>query len=209
MCHTVMKPEFVAYQAAPHSQIRCVECHVGGGAESYVRAKMGGMRQLYKVLTNSYDTPIKTPVHNMRTANETCAKCHWSDKFYGDQLKVFNHYGYDEKNSLRQTRMLIKVGGGDPKLGEASGIHWHMNLANEITFIATDDRRQKIPWVRMKDANGKITEFTAKGSTFSPEEINVSEKRRMDCIDLSQPSDAHLSFAEQCGRSIARREQTR
>jgi nitrate/TMAO reductase-like tetraheme cytochrome c subunit len=193
-CHTVMKPEFVAYQASPHSQIRCVECHVGGGAESYVRAKMGGMRQLYKVLTDSYEAPIKTPVHNMRAANETCGKCHWADKFYGEQLKVFNHYGYDEKNSVRQTRMLIKVGGGNPKLGEASGIHWHMNLANEVTFIASDDRRQKIPWVRMKDANGNVTEYTARGSTFSPQEIEVSEKRRMDCIDChNRPTHIYLS----------------
>ena len=99
-----MKPEFVAYQASPHSQIRCVECHVGGGAEAYVRAKFGGMRQLYGVVTGHFNRPVETPVHNMRAANETCQKCHWSEKFYGDELKVFNHYEYDENNSLNQTR---------------------------------------------------------------------------------------------------------
>lgn len=194
VCHTVMKPEFVAYKAAPHSQIRCVECHVGEGAEGYVRAKLGGVRQLYRVITNSYDTPIKTPVHTMRPATETCGKCHWSEKFYGDQLKVFNHYGFDEKSTLNQTRLLVRVGGGNPKTGQASGIHWHMNLGNEITFASSDDRRQVIPWVRMKDADGNVTEFTAKTANFSGDQLEKMEKRRMDCIDChNRPTHIYLS----------------
>ena len=36
--------------------------------------------------------------------------------------------------------MLIKTGGGDPTLGQAGeGIHWHMNIANKITYFATDE----------------------------------------------------------------------
>src|SRR4051812_7020601 len=37
-CHTVMKPEDTAFRVAPHSNIHCVDCHVGPGAEGYVRA---------------------------------------------------------------------------------------------------------------------------------------------------------------------------
>ena len=33
VCHTAMKPEFVAYQDGPHSRVACVQCHVGGGAD--------------------------------------------------------------------------------------------------------------------------------------------------------------------------------
>src|SRR5436190_9446491 len=89
-CHDVMKPEFVAYNASPHARVRCVECHVGGGAEWYVRSKFNGMRQLWGVVTGHYDRPIKTPVANMRAATETCQKCHWSEKYDGDKLHVFN-----------------------------------------------------------------------------------------------------------------------
>src|SRR6185503_17561244 len=32
LCHEVMKPEFIAYQASPHARVKCVECHVGPGA---------------------------------------------------------------------------------------------------------------------------------------------------------------------------------
>jgi hypothetical protein len=31
-----------------------------------------------------------------------------------------------------------------------------MNIANEITYIATDEHRQVIPWVRSKDPNGNV-----------------------------------------------------
>ena len=182
-CHEVMKPEFVAFQASPHARLRCVDCHVGGGAEWYLRSKFSGVRQLYKVAFNTHSRPIETPVHNMRPANETCAQCHWPEKFHGDKLKVFNRFSQDEKNTLQQTRMLVKVGGGSEEAGTASGIHWHMNVANEITFVATDRQRQTIPWIRIKDRQGNVTEYMDKNSPLAPDQIAKAEKRRMDCVD--------------------------
>jgi hypothetical protein len=192
LCH-VMNPEFTAFNVSPHAKVACVQCHVGGGAEWYVRSKFSGVRQLYAVTFNTYNKPIQTPVHNMRPANETCAKCHWSEKFHGDVLKVFNHYGYDENNSLNQTRMLIKVGGGSSNAGQVGGIHWHMNVANEIEYIATDEKRQDIPWVRMKDASGKIVEYATRDAQFTPQQIEQTPKRRMDCIDChNRPTHNYL-----------------
>lgn len=194
VCHSVMKPEFVAYNASPHAQVRCVECHVGGGAEWYVRAKFNGVRQLWGVITDDYNKPIQTPVHNMRSANETCAKCHWSEKFYGDQLRVFNHFGFDENSSLNRTRMLIKVGGGNPATGEATGIHWHMNLGNEITYISDEDKRVNIPWVRMKDTSGNVVEYSTKEFSMSAQQIEEASIRKMDCIDChNRPTHIYLS----------------
>ena len=48
-CHSVMKPEHVAFLAGSHARIRCVDCHVGHGAESYARSKLNGARQLYSL----------------------------------------------------------------------------------------------------------------------------------------------------------------
>ena len=31
LCHTVMSPEYTAYQLSPHARVGCVECHVGAG----------------------------------------------------------------------------------------------------------------------------------------------------------------------------------
>jgi len=192
-CHSVMKPEHVAFQATSHAKIRCVDCHVGSGATSYARAKLNGAHQLYALALNRYSKPIHTPVLNMRPANETCEHCHWPSKFYGSELKTFNHYGYDEQNSLRQTRMLISVGGGNANAGPVAGIHWHMNLSNEINYIATDDRRQVIPWIRVKDQQGNVTEYYDRSRPLSPEQIASGEKRRMDCIDChNRPAHTYL-----------------
>lgn len=193
-CHKVMKPEFVAFNATSHAKIRCVDCHVGHGAESYARSKLSGARQLVSLVTGSYSRPIETPVHNMRPANQTCEQCHWPSKFHGAQLKTFNHYAYDEQNSLRQTRMLINVGGGDPSSGPVAGIHWHMNLGNEITFVAADKQRQVIPFISVKDRNGNVTEYHDRNRRLSAEQIASSEKRRMDCIDChNRPAHTYLS----------------
>lgn len=199
-CHTVMKPEFVAFQNSPHARLRCVDCHVGSGAEWYVRSKFNGVHQLYAVIFGKYDKPIKTPVQNMRPARDTCAQCHWPEKNWGTQLKVFNEYAYDEKNTLRQTRMLINVGGGSSETGPVSGIHWHMNLANEITYVATDQQLQVIPWVQAKDRKGNVTVYVS--SNTQPEQMEKAPKRRMDCIDchnrpahIYNPPDVSLDNA--------------
>jgi hypothetical protein len=202
-CHTVMKPEFIAHQASPHARVRCVECHVGGGAEWYLRSKLNGVHQLYSVLLNKYQKPIPTPVHNLRPANDTCAQCHWPEKFYGDEMRVFNHYAYDERNTPRQTRLLVHVGGGSPATGPVSGIHWHMNLANDIEYIATDEHRQNIPWVRVKDRQGNVTEYTEDGAALTPS-LAKAEMRRMDCVDChNRPTHIYVPPDQAVNDSLA------
>jgi NapC/NirT cytochrome c family protein len=192
-CHTVMKPEYTAYLAGAHARVGCVACHVGPGAGWYVRSKISGAYQLYSVAFNKYPKPITTPVHNLRPAQETCEQCHWPEKFFGQQMKVFNRYGYDEKNTLRQRRMLINVGGGSPKAGPVSGIHWHMNIANEINYISIDDHRQVIPWVRVKDRQGNVTEYFDRSRPLTPDQIANGNKRRMDCVDChNRPAHVFL-----------------
>jgi len=183
LCHSVMKPEFTAYQASPHARVRCVDCHVGPGATWYVRSKLSGVYQVYATLFEKFPRPIPTPIESLRPAQETCEQCHWPEKFFGAQLKVITHFGYDEKNTPRQIRMLIKTGGGSPTTGLTTGIHWHMNIANEVWYIATDERRQVIPWVKVKDMQGRVTEYLAQDASLTPEEIEKAPKRRMDCMD--------------------------
>lgn len=207
LCHSVMNPEFVAYQASPHARVKCVDCHVGPGAGWYVKSKVSGAYQVYSVMFGKYPKPIPTPVHDLRPAQDTCEQCHWPEKFFGAQLKVFNRFAYDEKNTLRQVRMLINTGGGSPNAGQVTGIHWHMNIANEITYIATDDHRQEIPWVRAKDKTGNVTEYVLAGAKVSPEDIARAQKRRMDCVDchnrpthIYQPPDRAVNEAILAGR---------
>ncbi len=99
LCHQVMDPEYVAYQNSSHAKVSCVECHVGSGADWYVRSKLAGLYQVYAVLANVYPKPIPTPVRNLRPARETCEECHWPEKFYARQLVVEKHYLADEANT--------------------------------------------------------------------------------------------------------------
>ena len=125
-------------------------------------------------------TPIPTPVKNLRPAQETCEQCHWPKKFVGNLDRTLSYYLPDQSNSLYSVRLLLKVGGGDPTHGPVGGIHWHMNVANKIEYIATDEARQKIPWVRMTDPQGVVTEYRTKEFT---NDVSQMPMRRMDCMD--------------------------
>jgi len=187
VCHEVMEPEFVAYQDGAHSRVGCVQCHIGPGAPWFVRAKISGARQVLAVSLGTFSRPIPSPVHNLRPAPETCEQCHWPEKFHGDKIKVVREYAEDEANTETATTLQIHVGGGSDRLSIATGIHWHMNVANEIDYIATDDKRQVIPWVRIKDRDGNVREYAVDGVT--PEELARGEVRRMDCVDChNRPS---------------------
>ena len=187
VCHTVMQPEFVAHEDGPHSRVACVQCHVGPGASGFARSKVSGTRQLLAVTFHNYAQPIPTPVRTIGPARETCEQCHWPEKFHGDIERRIVEYGSDEKNTESVTTLQVHVGGGNERLGIATGIHWHMNVANEIEYIATDEKRQMIPYVRLKDRMGNVREYFAEG--VKPEELSKGERRRMDCMDChNRPS---------------------
>ena len=183
LCHKVMNPEYTAYKQSPHARVGCVNCHVGAGATWYVKSKLSGSYQVYSALFNKYPRPIPTPVESLRPARQTCEQCHWPERFFGAQLKVFNHFSYDETNTPRETRMLIKTGGGSPTGGLTAGIHWHMNIANKIEYYASDGQRQKIDYIRLTDRAGHVTEYFAQDAKQKPEQLVKQPVRAMDCID--------------------------
>ena len=76
LCHTVMNPEYTAYQLSPHARVACVECHVGPGATWFVKSKLSGSRQVFATVFNTFPRPIPSPVENLRPAQETCEQCH-------------------------------------------------------------------------------------------------------------------------------------
>ncbi len=184
-CHEVMKPEYTAYQSSPHAHVKCAECHIGPGADFFVKSKITGLYQVYSVMFDKYHRPIETPVHNLRPAKETCYECHWPDKFFGAQELKRTYFRNDEENSPWTIQMLLKVGGGNPSSGHGQGIHWHVSGGNTVEYIATDEKRLEIPWVRLTDSEGKQTVFQTmdKGKQLTAEQVASAEIRTMDCID--------------------------
>jgi len=187
VCHTPMQPEFVAHQTGAHANVKCVDCHVGAGAASFVSAKAAGTRRVIGMITHNYSRPIVPEPDQLVKAAETCEQCHSPAQYHGDKTQRIVEYADNEKNTESVTTVKVHVGGGDERRGLATGIHWHMNVANEIEYIATDKTRQTIPWVRMKDRNGAVREFVVAGTT--PEQLAKGERRRMDCMDChNRPS---------------------
>lgn len=210
-CHTVMEPEKVAHQLSPHARVRCVECHVGPGAEWYVRSKFSGAKQVYGVLTGTYPRPIPVPVHDLRPARETCEHCH-SPARHADLQRLKKRVAYlpDEENTRWEIHLLANVGGERDGSG-TGGIHWHLNPENSVEYIAADASRQSIPYIRVTDVRrGAVTEYHSTDEPLSAEQIAAGELRTMDCLDCHnrpshqfQPPDAAVSQALLDGRLAA------
>jgi hypothetical protein len=183
LCHTVMEPEYAAYQHSPHAKVRCVDCHVGSGASFYVKSKLSGVRQVFAVLFHTYSTPIETPVKNLRPARETCEECHWPQKFYGAQLLQIPYFRFDEASTSDQISLLMKTGGGIARLGQSAGIHWHMIIDNTITFATPDEKQQAIPWFKVKGSRGGEREYLSLDNPVPPQELAKLPRHTLDCMD--------------------------
>src|SRR4051794_16011693 len=177
-CHTVMQPEFVAYQNSPHARVECVKCHIGPGAGWFVRSKLSGVGQVIAVTLNNYPRPIPTPVHNLRPARETCETCHWPQKYGEDRLRIFPKFAEDASNTMTKTVMMVKIGGGNHGIG----IHGtHLGPGVRIRYGHSDEARQTIPWVEYSNQNtGRKTTYLASEAKRDASGLTV---RQMDCMD--------------------------
>jgi hypothetical protein len=175
-----MVPEFTVYQRSPHARVPCVQCHIGEGTSWLVKSKISGLRQVFATVTNRYNLPIKTPVHNLRPARDTCEQCHWPRRFSGDLVRVYRHYLPDEANTEKRRALVLRVGGGGGQ--EAIGIHWHVSA--KVWYLPLDDIRQEIGWVGVEHADGRFAQYydLKRVDEVTPERIEA-EKRLMDCID--------------------------
>lgn len=183
MCHVVMQPEFTAYSNSPHARVGCAKCHIGPGAGWFVRSKLSGAYQLYAVAFHKYEHPIKTPVHNLRPAQQTCEQCHWPRQFFSEKRVSHTYYLSDVNNTKWSLDLLVRIGGGNSEAGPTSGIHWHMNINNKVTYVPADSARQNIPWVRAERPDGSFVIYKSAESPLTDAQIASRVPRRMDCID--------------------------
>ena len=138
-CHSVMDPEYTAYQNSPHSRVECVGCHIGPGASWFVKSKLSGVRQVFAVAFKTYSRPIPSPVKELRPARETCEQCHWPQRFSGDKF----HRAAEVRSTTRRTRrmttvLVLKIGGRISS--GAIGIHGrHIDATERIEYVSTDE----------------------------------------------------------------------
>jgi len=190
MCHKVMKPEYVAYQNSPHANVSCVECHVGPGADWYVKSKLSGLRQVFAVIKNDYPHPIPTPIRDLRPARETCEQCHWPEKFYSHSLVQEKHFLTDEENTEWNIDLRMKVGASHSALGISEGIHWHINKDITVQYWDQHGDRESLPFVRyINHLTGETTDYLDADMEFDSDTIDMETLRTIDCMDChNRPS---------------------
>ncbi|MEE4305173.1 MAG: NapC/NirT family cytochrome c [Wenzhouxiangella sp.] len=195
-CHSVMQPEHTAHQRSPHSRVNCVDCHIGPGADWFVKSKLDGAWQLVAVTLNIYPRPIETPLHNLRPARDTCEQCHWPTKFVGDKLRIETVFDEDENNTELRNAILLKVGGLEGRA--SSGIHWHVDPDIQIRY-RSDSSRMNIYDIEMTKADGTVKTFFVDDA---PED--QGEWRTMDCVDChNRPSHIYRTPGEELDRLLA------
>jgi hypothetical protein len=204
-----MHPEYTAYKISAHSHVDCVACHIGSGAESYVRAKVNGTKQLVEVTFHpvahlapkfipDYPTPIESPVQNLRPARDICEACHTPARFVGDKLLVKSAFADDAANTETQSVIVLHLGGQD-SLSHLSGIHGeHLG---HIEYISTDATRTTIPWVQRRNADGSETVYAASALGATQPK---GERRVMDCIDChNRAAHTFVTPEEAINRAMA------
>jgi hypothetical protein len=175
-----MRPEAITHQQAVHAAVSCAACHVGPGAEGFVAAKLGGVRRLAGVVTGRYERPIAVPVRDLPAAVGTCASCHSPARYVGERTRQIKSYADDDGTEEQVTTLTMNVGGGGDEGGGPHGIHWHASPGTRLEYVATDAKREVIPWVRVTDRKG-TREYLSDGVT--PAQIAAGERRVMDCTD--------------------------
>jgi hypothetical protein len=178
-CHSVMAPEFANYGRSPHARVGCVSCHIGPGANWFVKSKLSGSWQLIAVMFHLYPKPIPVPVRNLRPARETCEQCHWPTKFVGDRLKVLTHYAEDETNTELKNVLLLRVGGIQGRTSK--GIHWHVDPAIAIRY-RSDEKRENVSEVELTLPDRTVKTFKV-GGDAAKAAAGGDAWRTMDCVD--------------------------
>ena len=83
-------------------------------------------------------------------------------------------------------------------------IHWHADPSTRVEYVATDDGRQTIPYVRVTDANGQVKEYRTADAT--EQVVSAGTRRTMDCIDCHNTvGHPYRADAREGGRSGHRR----
>jgi len=191
-CHA-MTPESRAFDQGPHAALLCIDCHVGSGVGGFVSSKLAGTRQLFSVLTDSVEMPIKTAIESGRMipSKETCEACHWKEQPASARLKMIRRYAEDESNTPETTLLTMFVGG--TKMGGIHGAHYGSGV--EISFVATDGKRQDIPLVEsFNPATGERRTYLKQG--LDAADFANEPRITMQCFDCHNRAAHSFQLAD-------------
>ena len=186
-CHQ-MGPELAAYEAGPHRDVTCGECHVEPGVEGWIKAKLNGTKQLVQVITGLYPRPVPPPDHSdLPPVKDTCLRCHSLERLATVNLVTRTTFTEDANNTRQFVGLMIRPGSGD--VADVSrSVHWH--VLTDVRYRTPSENAGKIDYVAVTRADGTIEEFIAQDKIGVAEDVGpdiaklkATEKdRTVDCI---------------------------
>lgn len=205
-CHT-MAPQAEAHKFSSHSTVECAECHVGEGITGLVTAKLGGTRQMIKLLTGTYLKPIPPGAHAMPPASETCTRCHDPSRQRPNYLISRVHFAEDELNSPQQFALVLRLAAGEGE-NATEGIHWHVQ--SRVTYIGAHEAGHgekveveggpiAIDWVGVDKPDGTHEEFISQSAL---EQDGISGFANLRVEELKRSGVEHLMTCYDCHNRI-------
>ncbi len=208
LCHAPMGPEGIAHRDSPHANVKCAECHVGPGTDRYVKAKLSGLRQVYRLATDTYHRPIHAPISSIPGSRLVCEHCHWPRREVGFVLDNRTRYGYDLGNSKRFLRVMLRVGNGEQRQNgrQQGNIHWHTIEEGAVSFRALDDRKREIARVTARDPDGTIRVYDLHDEgerKYTDAEVEALPSFDIECLDChNRPAHRFLTPDEAVDRAL-------
>ncbi len=192
-CHT-MPPQHVTHINSDHARVTCEECHLGRAdlGTQIIRKIEYSYQTGSAMVLNNYHYPIIA--RNMRPARDVCETCHFPQVFANDTLIEFDHFGQDENNTETTTYLVMKTGGGSEREGLGYGIHWH--IENPVSFYATDERMQEIPYIRVENYDGTFTEYYDTETDFDFNQIQEDQLVEMDCMSCHNRTAHFIEYPD-------------
>jgi len=179
VCHSVHPEETRWHGMSSHARVNCVECHMGRLSTLHLMAlKPTHAKELWGMIVG-YERPLASST--LRPARDNCESCHWPSVEHHDSIALIKRYDSDAKSSETTYRLTLHTAMGIVREKQAKGIHWH--IENEVLFYSPDIQRRTIPWVQVRDKDGKTTTYVDSAAKFTEEDLKKNPPRRMECFD--------------------------
>ncbi len=181
-CHQVHPQEPFAHSViSQHSQVSCVECHIGrmGFLESAIE-KAGHIKHAWSLIVG-YDRPLYST--SLTSAEKSCVSCHPKDTaHHHNSIRTIKHYDQDAKNTEHKTSLIMRTMGRSFGKETRLDMNWHASGA--VKYRIDDPQQRSIRWVEATLPDGSKREYQDVRNPLSEQELALTDNvKTMDCIN--------------------------
>ncbi len=178
-CHDVHPEEPYAHQQGHHSNVACVECHIGRLSTFASIAEKSGHIAHAWTFVFGYERPTYAP--SFSGAQDSCEGCHTKQPHRHNVVNVSKRFSSDRRNTEKKLTLTMRLDGRDFDDEDHRGVNWHASGA--IRFISDDPQNLQIRWVEVTLPDNTTKIYNDARAPLSAEHIENAQKHVMDCGD--------------------------